>query len=257
ACAIAAISDPACLTTGVTLTQDIYTPNLHRPPFSSDTWADERPYAAWLGVGMEGRRVSARALRTVAIAVGVTGKPSLGEAMQDIAHHITARWTTEAHGWETQVGFQPGIVAGVRQSLLAAKLSAGGRGIFDLAPYAGVNVGNILTDAELGGKARLGINLSHPWDPRASRQRPRWEFDVNAGGRLDYVAHNFSLDGTLIHPDRRVDRTPTVRQHEFGAELRIMKLSLAYRAMTRSREYSTGPNHFTWSSMSAGIEFFR
>ncbi|MEO7964586.1 MAG: hypothetical protein ABIT38_11850, partial [Gemmatimonadaceae bacterium] len=42
ACAIAAISDPACLTTGVTLTQDIYTPNLHRPPFSSDTWADER-----------------------------------------------------------------------------------------------------------------------------------------------------------------------------------------------------------------------
>ena len=118
--------------------------------------------------------------RTVALlsrAVGVTGKPSLGEVMQEIAHHITARWTTAAHGWETQVGFQPGILAGLRQSILAAKVSAGGRGIFDLVPYVGGNVGNILTDAELGGKARLGINLSHPWDPRASRQRPRCGVD--------------------------------------------------------------------------------
>lgn len=256
-CALAADSARACLTTSFTLTQDIYTPNLHRPPFYADSWRNERPYAAWLGVGTEGRRVSSRALRAVSLMAGVTGKPSLGEAMQDLAHHITARWTTEAHGWETQVGFQPGVVAGFRQHFIAARVAPGGRGIFDVAPFVAANAGNILTDAEVGGKARLGINLSHPWDPRSWRQRAAWEFALTAGGRLDYVAHNFSLDGTLLHPDRRVERTPGVSQYEFGAELRVLHLSMAYRAMTRSREYTTGPSHFTWSSMSAGVEFYR
>ena len=246
-----------CLTTAISLTQDIYTPNLHRPPFSSDTWENERPYAAWLSLGAEGRRVSPRALRTMSLALGVTGKPSLGETMQQLAHHISAGWTVEAHGWETQVGFQPGVVAGYRHTVLAARAVAGGRGVFDLAPYAGVSVGNILTNAEVGGRARFGVNLSHPWDPRSWRRRAPWEFWLSAGGRLEHVAYNFSLDGTLSNPARRVKRIAGVSEYEFGGGVRIRRLSLGYRAVTRSREYVTGPARFTWSSMTAGLEFFR
>lgn len=257
ACALAADTARACLTTIVTLKQDIYTPNLHRPPFSSETWEQERPYAAWLSLTGEGRRISPRAMRTLSLALGVTGKPSLGETMQDLAHHISARWTTEAHGWETQVGFQPGVVAGIRQDLLAARVAPGGLGFFDVTPFVAANVGNIVTDAQAGAKARIGVNLSHPWDPRAWRQRALWEFALTAAGRVDYVAHNFSLDGTLLNPTRHVTRTPGVSQYEFGAELRILRLSLAYRATTRGREYTTGPSHFTYSSMSAGLEFYR
>jgi lipid A 3-O-deacylase len=246
-----------CLTTLVSLSQDIYTPNLHRPPFSTPDWQRERPYAAWLALGGEGRRVTARSLRTMSLAVGVTGRPALGELAQSIAHHITAAWTVEAKGWETQVGFEPGVIAGYRQSLLAARGTLGGRRVFDVVPTAGVSLGNILTNADVGARARLGINLSHPWDPRAWRRRAPWEFHVSAGGRLEYVARNFSLDGTLLSPERQVDRRPGVSEYEFGAGVRVQRLNVGWRAVTRSREYTTGPARFTWSSMYAGVEFYR
>ncbi|HEX4935423.1 MAG TPA: lipid A-modifier LpxR family protein, partial [Gemmatimonadaceae bacterium] len=75
ACATSLDEDGACLTTSVFIGQDMYTPNLDRPPFSYAGWMYERPYAAWLYVGGEGRRVSNRALRTYALSVGVTGAP--------------------------------------------------------------------------------------------------------------------------------------------------------------------------------------
>lgn len=245
-----------CLTTLVSLSQDIYTPNLHRPPFASPDWEQERPYAAWLALTGEGRRVSPRALRSMSLAIGVTGKPALGELAHRIAHHVTARWTTEAKGWDTQVGFEPGIVASYRHSLLAARGTVGGRGVVDLVPYAGGAIGNILVNAESGVRARLGINLSHPWDPRAWRGRPAWEAFVTAGGRAEYVARNFSLDGKLVDPDRRVERVPRVGEYELGAGIRVQRLAVGYRAVTRSREYTSGPARFTFSSMYAGVEFF-
>ena len=63
-CAVAVVEDHTCLTTTLFIGQDMYTPNLDRPPFSYAGWMYERPYAAWLYAGGEGRRVSRRALRT-------------------------------------------------------------------------------------------------------------------------------------------------------------------------------------------------
>ncbi|MFP5353602.1 MAG: lipid A-modifier LpxR family protein, partial [Gemmatimonadota bacterium] len=81
--------------------------------------------------GGRGRRVSARALRTYSLALGVTGPPALGSLAQSIAHTITAKYTTKAEGWETQVGFEPGVLLGVRQSLPALRWAPGGRGVLD------------------------------------------------------------------------------------------------------------------------------
>ena len=257
ACAIATASDHACLTTTLSIAHEMYTPNLDRPPYSSPDWERERPYAAWLYLGGEGRRASARALRVYSLALGVTGPPALGRVAQGVAHTITAKYTTRATGWETQVGFEPGILLGVRQSLLAARWAPGGHGVFDLAPTAGVSVGNIRTSADLGGRVRLGINLSHPWDPRAWRTRPDWEFEVNAGVRREYVAHDFSLDGTLFSaPTRHVTRVPTVSEYEFGTDIRLHRLRVGWRAVTRSREYATGPSRHVYSQMYSGIEFY-
>jgi hypothetical protein len=58
-----------------------------------------------------------------------------------------------------------------------------------------------------------------------------------------------SLDGTWRHPARRVDRIGDVYQYEFGAGLRVHTVAVEYRAVTRSREYRTGPGHHTYSSM--------
>jgi lipid A 3-O-deacylase len=255
-CAAAPVASPACLSTTLLIGQDMYTPNLDRPPFRRPDWEHERPYAAWLYVGGEGRRITARSLRTVGLSVGVTGAPALGKLSQVIAHRISAQYTTRATGWETQVGFEPGVLLTARQQWLPLRIAPGGRGLLDLAPSVGASLGNIRTAGDVGGKVRLGVNLSHPWDPRAWRGRPDWEWHVHAAARAEHVARDFSLDGTLLRrSDRAVTRVPGVREYEFGTALRLYRLTLGWRAITRSREYTTGPSRHAFSQMYSAIEF--
>lgn len=255
-CAAATLDDRACLTTQLSIGQDMYTPDLTRPPETYPTWRNDRPYAALLYLSGEGRRVSAHALRTYTLTLGVTGPPALGSVAQGIAHAISPQYTTKAEGWETQVGFEPALSVGVRQSLLAARWAPNGRGIFDIAPSVAVVAGNIRTAAEVGGRARLGINMSHPWDTRRWRGRPKWEFEISAEGKREAVAHDFSLDGTLLRkPNRSVERVAGVNEYVFGTGLRLHRLSMGWRAITRSREYTTGPSRHVYSEMYAAMEF--
>jgi len=255
-CAGAPAESTACLSTTLLIGQDMYTPNLDRPPFRRPDWEEERPYAAWLYVGGEGRRITARSLRTVGVSLGVTGGPALGKLSQSIAHRISAQYTTRATGWETQVGAEPGVLLTARQQWLVARVAPGGRGILDIAPSVGGALGNIRTAADVGGKVRLGVNMSHPWDPRAWRGRADWEWHVHAAARAEQVARDFSLDGTLFRgAERQVTRVPGVREYEFGTALRLYRLTLGWRAITRSREYTTGPARFSFSQMYSAVEF--
>lgn len=255
-CAVATREARACLSTTLLIGQDMYTPNLDRPPFRRPDWEDERPYAAWLYVGGEGRRITARSLRTVGLSLGVTGGPALGKLSQSIAHRISAQYTTKATGWETQVGFEPGVLLTARQQWLPLRIAPGGRGLLDIAPSVGGSLGNIRTAGDVGGKVRLGVNMSHPWDPRAWRERPDWEWHVHGAARAEHVARDFSLDGTLFRrAKRRVTRVPGVREYEFGTALRLQRLTVGWRAITRSREYTTGPARHAFSQMYSAVEF--
>ncbi|MGQ0647466.1 MAG: lipid A-modifier LpxR family protein, partial [Gemmatimonadaceae bacterium] len=172
-------------------------------------------------------------------------------------HWINKKYTTRATGWDTQVGFQPGLQLGYRHSLLAGRARVGSKAFFDLAPTTGVAVGTVRSSADIGGRARLGYNLSHPWDARAWRVRTPLEYWVSAEGRAEYVARDFSLDGSVLDDGRNVARVPGVRAYSFGVGLRLHRLLLQWEAITKSREYETGPARHTFSTMSAGWEFYR
>ncbi len=254
-CGVDTATTGHCLTSHVFVGQNLYTPDLTRPPYANPDWESERPYAAWLFVGAGGRKVSRRRMRQVELAIGVTGRPALGETAQRIAHWLVRTYTMKAEGWETQVGFQPGVQLGWRESALAARLATGGKGWLDLAPFAGVTAGTIRTSADAGARLRVGYNLSHPWDPRASRGRGPLEVLATAGARGEYVARDFSLDGTLVNRDRFVERVSTVREFDVGVGIRFHRLRLDWGATTRSREYTTGPVRHVYSTMSAAWEF--
>ncbi|HEX6314147.1 MAG TPA: lipid A deacylase LpxR family protein [Gemmatimonadaceae bacterium] len=241
----------SCRSTTLSLGQDLYTPHLDRTPHAVDGWQLERPYFAWLYLSASARVTSATALSATTMAVGVTGPPAGGAMAQRVAHRIG--FNEPATGWQTQIGFEPGVLLGWRR---AALLMRGGepRGPgFDLAPEIATSLGNIRTSAGAGGTARIGWNLSHPWHPPAWKGRAAAEWWVTAGARAEYVARDMSLDGTLHRPTRRVDRVPGVTQYEFGAAVRARGVTLEYRAVTRSREYRTGPAHHTYSSMSIAL----
>jgi lipid A 3-O-deacylase len=238
-----------CLSTTLTLGQDIYTPRLTRTPYTLPNWRDERPYFAWLYLSGEAHLASARTLRTLVLALGLTGPPALGEFAQRTAHAVTRRYTSPATGWDTQIGFEPGLVATYRESILPWRVAGNRRLGFDVAPTIDASLGNVLTAFGAGGLARVGWNLSHPWDPDAWTHRAPVEVWASLGGEGSWVARDMSLDGTLVHPNRYVSRTPGVGQYEFGLGARIRNLTLAYRAVTRSREYRTGPSHHAFSSL--------
>lgn len=242
-----AVGDAACRSTQVTLGQDLYTPNLDRAPNKVPDWELERPFFAWLFLRGTARVSSTHTLHTTSLSLGVTGPPAGGSLAQDVAHRIG--FNEQASGWETQIGFEPGLVAEYRQSMLMLRRGEARGVAFDVAPEFAVSAGNIRTHAEAGAVGRVGWNLSHPWHPGDWRGRASTEWWVSAGGRAEHVARDMSLDGTWRQPSRRVERIPGVRQYEFGAGLRMHGVSVEYRAVTRTREYRTGPGHHAYSSM--------
>jgi hypothetical protein len=240
----------ACRSTTVTLGQDLYTPHLDRTPFAVPDWELERPFFAWLFLRGTARISSERSLQATSLALGVTGPPAGGELAQRVAHRIG--FNEQADGWETQIGFEPGAIVEYRRTELILRRTGPGLSM-DLAPELGLSLGSVLTRADVGARIRVGRNLSHPWHTPLRRGRGPLEWWIAAGGRADYVARDMSLDGTFLKPTRRVDRTPGVSQYEFGIGLRWQKVLLEYRAVTRSREYHTGPAHHTYSSMGVAL----
>jgi hypothetical protein len=67
--------DMRCLTTSLSVGQDMYTPKPGHEPGVVPDWRNDRPYAAWLYAGAEARVASERSLRTVGLELGVTGRP--------------------------------------------------------------------------------------------------------------------------------------------------------------------------------------
>src|SRR6185503_824962 len=236
-----------CRSTTITLGQDLYTPQLDRAPYTVANWELERPYFAWLFLNGTARISSMRTLHATSLAVGVTGPPAGGSLAQDVAHRIG--FNEQASGWETQIGFEPGVILGYeRQDLLMRRTVAHDFGL-DLVPRMGIALGNIRTHAAAGATARVGRHHAHPWHPPAWRGRAASEWWLSAGASAEYVARDMSLDGTMVNPTRRVERVPGVSQYEFGAGWRVRSITLEYRAVTRSREYRSGPGHHTYGSM--------
>jgi hypothetical protein len=252
-CEARAGATSTCVSHELQLGQDIYTPDLDRAPYTVEDWEFERPYAAWLYVSSTARFARPRSMDELELAAGVTGQPALGQLAQTIAHTINERYTREAFGWETQVGFEPGILARYRRTWLARAATRQGPGI-ELQPFVGAAAGNILTNAEAGLQARIGVALTHPWHVPSWSDRPALEVFALGGVRQEFVARNISLDGTSLHPDRAVQREVAVGEHSVGLGLRYKRITLSWRAVTRGREYTTGPKQHSFGIMQGGVE---
>ena len=243
-----------CLTTAISLGQDMYTPRPGREPRVVPEWRDERPYAAWLYASAEARVLSARSLRTVGLHLGVTGPPAFGEVAQRTAHKLTGVYSRDPVGWDTQIGFEPGVMLSGRETWRFAARTASGMAAADFVPHMGASLGNVLTEGEGGFRARLGVNLSNPWWMSEWRTRPRVELYLLGGARAEAVARNITLDGNTLGAERRVDRTVLVGEYTVGIGGRFHGLVAEWRAVTRSREYRTGPTAHTYSTLFAGYE---
>jgi hypothetical protein len=243
-----------CLTTSLSIGQDMYTPRPNREPREVPDWRDDRPYAAWLYASGEARVVGERSMRAVGLHLGVTGPAAFGEFAQKTAHKLTGVYSRDPVGWDTQIGFEPGIMLSARNVQRFAGRTSSGSAVIDFMPEIGASVGNVLTEALGGFQLRTGLHLSNPWWTSEWHTRDRVELYLVGGLRGEAVAHNITLDGNTLGADRRVDRVPLVGEYSVGIGGRFRGLVAEWRAFTRTREYRTGPRAHAYSTLFASYE---
>jgi lipid A 3-O-deacylase len=243
-----------CLTTSFSAGQDMYTPKSSREPRQTPDWRDDRPYAAWLYASGEARVIGEGSMRTVSLHLGVTGPAAFGELAQRTAHRLSGVYTQDPIGWDTQVGFEPGIMVTGRSMRRFVGRTPSGGAVIDFVPHIGGSFGNILTEGEGGFQLRAGMNLSNPWWTGEWSTRSPIELYVLGGLRGEAVAHNITLDGNTLGAARRVDRVPLLGEYSVGIGGRYHGFVAEWRAVTRSREYRTGPLAHAYSTLVASYE---
>ena len=232
-----------CRSSRMEIGQDIYTPSVS--PDDPHASPGARPNAGWLYLTQAARVVSPSRFDELAVTVGVTGPPSLGHLMQQVAHQAAPEFNRPTD-WTQQIGFEPGLILRYEARRRATTRDGEGLGV-DIAPYAAGSVGNVVASADAGFDARLGWHLGAPWLP----SNEGFTLALTAGASGQAVARSLFLDGNTFHDSPRVGHEPLVGSGRAGLELRYRGLLVAYRVQTDTRAYSAGPRWHPWSSLVA------
>jgi len=248
---------------GLSLGQDMYTPaNRNR----TELIADDRPYAGWLYTGMSLHTVTnyeegQSTQESVEVNLGVVGPWSLAEPTQDFVHDVRLINTFE--GWDNQLRNELGLLVNYeRKWRLFDPIKIGVTG-FDAIPHAGASLGNIATQANVGGVMRWGWNLPKDFGPpslihnvSALDRRPDTSVSAylfaGAQGRL--VAHNIFLDGNTFRESHSVDKKHWVGDASFGVALLLGRFKIAYTNAFKTREFEGQPKHSRYGSLAASFQ---
>jgi lipid A 3-O-deacylase len=247
--------DSACTTRSLTcrsaraeLGQDIYT----RDATISDTAVIDRsrPSAGWLYLSQSARSLRENRSDDLTLTLGVTGPPSLARFTQRIAHNAAPAFNRPTD-WSREIEFEPGLIVCYEQRRRVG-IGVGAFG-FDIIPRVGASIGNVLTAAEVGLQLRTGWHLPHPWLPEPGAA----SLALVGGMTGQAIARNLFVDGNTFQGGPRVGHEPFVGSGELAVELRYRVLSVAYRAVSDTRAYASGPKWHPWASMIAGVTFDR
>jgi hypothetical protein len=228
-------ADRRCASSEIRFGQDMYTPRSALT--ATEPVPGERPYAGWLYLAETGRLATARRSDAVTLELGVTGRPSLAEAIQTNWHSLIGY--PRALGWTHQIPFEPGILVAYEHRQEVWRVRVGDVPIVSLVPAGNVSVGNVLTGASVGMDARVGYAATTPWTSSERRHRKPVALYALAGAREDWIAYNLFLDHSTTDPAVHVDKRSWVTQYDVGAGARLWMLELEFRGITRTREYAT------------------
>jgi hypothetical protein len=227
-----------CLSTDLTLAQEMYTPaDWHK---DADPVPGQRPYAGQLLLTGISSASTPRANTALSLEAGVAGPPSLAGDVQEAWHRLIRYYPPL--GWNHQIATAPEFDIGAAESRVIASASIGGVPVLSVIPRVSVSAGNVLTGATAGLETRIGYGAGAPWSDGAGNRVPRFQVYALAATRLDYVWTELVLDRSSTDPAYTVSKLPWVGQYAFGGGVRLFFLEAEYRGVTRTREYQTGPS---------------
>ena len=207
----------------------------------------DHPYAGWLygSVGMTSD--TGKTLDNVMLTLGVVGPMSLAGPTQIFVHHVVG--STHPEGWHDQLKNEPGAILTYERKWRGLyEASPFGVG-FDVMPHAGVNLGNVTTDATVGATFRLGYDLPADYGPpRIRPSLPGSDFFIptqELGGYLfttvaeRAVARDIFLDGNTFADSPSVNKEYFVSTLQVGAAVTYRSTRLSLTQVFSSKEYTT------------------
>lgn len=231
----------------IAIGQSIFTPE---DRLATEPLPDQHPYAGWLYL-----EASAFLLRperaifdTLTVQAGIVGPAAGGEWVQNNFHSLIG--DDELLGWDNQLENEPGIAISFNRKhrILLVGDDSGGLNL-DFIPSYGATVGNIRTQANIGGLFRLGWGLRETFGP--PRVRPAlggtavFESDAKFSGYLFLgtegraVAQNIFLDGNTWRESLSVDKKPLVADFQLGLVFQYEDWLLSWSMVARTEEFKT------------------
>lgn len=240
--------------------QNMYTPENYsiRAPQPND-----RPYAGWLYANAGVFSDTGDTLDHFRVTVGVVGPLSGAEQVQETLHDFIG--SDHPQGWHNQLDNELGVnLFYQRKWRNWWALNNDGFGV-DLTPSAGVSLGNVLTQATVGGVVRIGEDLPADYGPPligssltgtdyfVPSENLGWYLFAGVEGNA--VARNIFLDGNTFSDSASVDKENFVGGAQVGLAVTYNGTRYAYTHIFRSKEYDTQIGGESYGAFSVGWKF--
>ena len=240
--------------------QSMFTP--HDTTISTPIPGDH-PYAGWLygSVGMVSD--TGKTLDNVTLTLGIVGPLAYAKETQSFVHSVIS--SPQWQGWHNQLKNEPGAILTYERKWRGMyEFSPFGVGV-DVTPHAGVNLGNVNTDATVGATFRLGYDLPADYGPpRIRPSLPGSDFFIptqELGGYLfttvaqRAVGRNIFLDGNSFSDSAHVKKEILVSSLQLGAAITYRQMRLSYTQVFMSKEYTTQQHSAEFGALSLSYRF--
>ena len=245
------------------LSQLLYAP---KAKFAIFPPSDDHPYAGFLSLTFGIHHRSENMLESLGLRLGVSGKFSYGQAVQDKIHTLLG--VGLARGWGTQIGNEI-IINAYYELVYKHLLYKSAYFDIDILPSLEFALGNVNIYAKLNTFLRLGYNLSSTFlsqgmnGENGGMQAGRVYADgvgffvfFGLGGA--YVARKMAINGNFFGTDsypRAVNLSNWVGNFEAGISLVSGTLSLTYKTIYVSKEFKEQDKLHSIGSISIAYSF--
>ena len=235
---------------GISLTQNIYTPEKH----TQHAVPYQHPYCGYLALGgaylLRGESFGC----ATEFQLGVTGPPSLAEYTQNGLHKVCGMDTWD--GWGDQIPSEVTLQLTSRQDLRLRWLeSAPAPGWeTDGMAFLRESIGTFNISGAVGFSCRIGHNLPSSSQltgnspavfgistlTKQSYRREEVSYFIVLEGALNYVAHDLTVEGGVFHDfDRTCARVPWQPEGRLGAALLYHGVEYYAGLRVQGRTYKT------------------
>ncbi len=251
----------------VTFGQQIYTPE---DLTEKDLIEDDRPYAAWLFLGLGYQTRAEDQLDTIEVQLGVVGPAAYGQAAQDFIHDL--RGFEKFAGWDNQLRNEPGFVATWEHKQKWQRSNPETRFGYDAITHTGLSLGNVHTHLNAGAEVRIGWALpddfgtsairpggqnSTPdstWGSRSAKEK-KWGLHAFASFDVRLVGWDIFLDGNSVKNSHSVTKESVVADAAVGVAYTVGGGRLSYAQIFRTKEFSGQGSSHSYGSLSFSYTF--